>query len=286
MGDMFEVLEARDLAPDVRYLRVLAPKIAKRRQPGQFVIVRASSEGERIPLTIADADPAEGWIALICQAVGKTTHQLNMADAGDRIQDVAGPLGMPSRIEEFGNVVAIGGGVGTAIAYPTAAALKQAGNRVVAIIGGRSREYVILEDEMRAAVDEVYPTTDDGSYGYHGFVTGKLADLITSPPPIDLVLAIGPIPMMKAVADLTRSHAIETVVSLNPIMVDGTGMCGGCRVEIDGETKFACVDGPEFDAHQVDFDLLTRRNLAYRDFEKRRMEEWDAGRHDPAEVPA
>ncbi|MGZ5384623.1 MAG: sulfide/dihydroorotate dehydrogenase-like FAD/NAD-binding protein [Acidimicrobiia bacterium] len=283
---MFDVLVAKNLAPDVRYLRVKAPKIAKRRQPGQFVIVRPSSEGERIPLTIADADPVEGWIGLICQGVGKTTHQLNTAVAGDRIPDVAGPLGMPSRIELYGNVIAIGGGVGTAIAYPTAAALKQAGNRVVAIIGGRSREYVILEDEMRAAVDEVYPTTDDGSYGYHGFVTGKLADLITSGPPIDLVLAIGPIPMMKAVADLTRPHAIETVVSLNPIMVDGTGMCGGCRVEIGGKTKFACVDGPEFDAHLVDFDLLARRNLAYRDFEQRRLAEWDATRDDRGGVPA
>lgn len=283
---MFDVLVSKNLAPDVRYLRVKAPKIAKRRQPGQFVIVRPSSAGERIPLTIANADPVEGWIGLICQGVGKTTHQLNTAVAGDRIPDVAGPLGMPSRIELYGNVIAIGGGVGTAIAYPTAAALKQAGNRVVAIIGGRSREYVILEDEMRAAVDEVYPTTDDGSYGYHGFVTGKLADLITSGPPIDLVLAIGPIPMMKAVADLTRPHAIETVVSLNPIMVDGTGMCGGCRVEIGGKTKFACVDGPEFDAHLVDFDLLARRNLAYRDFEQRRLAEWNAIPDDREGVPA
>ncbi len=273
---MFEVLEARNLAPDIRYLRVQAPKIALRRKPGQFVIVRATSNGERIPLTIADADPGEGWIALICQGVGKTTRQLNTAVEGDHIPDVAGPLGMPSRIENYGNVVAIGGGVGTAIAYPTAAALKQAGNRVVAIIGGRSREYVILEEEMRAVVDEVFPTTDDGSYGYHGFVTGKLADLIDSGPPINLVLAIGPIPMMKAVADLTRPHQIETVVSLNPIMVDGTGMCGGCRVEVAGEMKFACVDGPEFDAHLVDFELLNRRNRAYRAFEERSLEEWNA----------
>ena len=282
----FEVLEARDLAPDVRYLKIRAPKIARRRKAGQFVIVRASSEGERIPLTIADADPDNGWIALICQGVGKTTHQLNAAVAGDRIPDVAGPLGMPSAIRMYGNVVAIGGGVGTAIAYPTAAALKQAGNRVVAIIGGRTRDYVILESEMRGVVDDVYPTTDDGSYGYHGLVTGRLAELIESGPPIDLVLAIGPIPMMKAVADLTRPHRIETVVSLNPIMVDGTGMCGGCRVEVGGETRFACVDGPEFDAHLVDFDLLTRRNRAYRDFEQRRLEAWVENRPDRTEVPA
>jgi ferredoxin--NADP+ reductase len=274
---MFEVLEATDLAPDVRYLKIRAPKVAKRRKPGQFVIVRAWEEGERIPLTIADADPEEGWIALICQGIGKTTRQLNTATAGDHIPDLAGPLGMPSRIEHFGNVVVIGGGVGTAIAYPTATALHQAGNRVVAIIGGRSREFVILEEEMRAVTDEVYPTTDDGSYGYHGFVTGKLDELIVSGPPIDLVLAIGPIPMMKAVAELTRPYEIETIVSLNPIMVDGTGMCGGCRVEVGGEMKFACVDGPEFDAHLVDFDLLTRRNLAYREFEQNSLAEWDAG---------
>jgi ferredoxin--NADP+ reductase len=273
---MFEVLEATDLAPDVRYLKIRAPKVAKRRKPGQFVIVRAWEEGERIPLTIADADPEEGWIALICQGIGKTTRQLNTATAGDHIPDLAGPLGMPSRIEHFGNVVVIGGGVGTAIAYPTATALHRAGNRVVAIIGGRSREFVILEEEMRAVTDEVYPTTDDGSYGYHGFVTGKLEELIVSEPPIDLVLAIGPIPMMKAVAELTRPHEIETIVSLNPIMVDGTGMCGGCRVEVGGEMKFACVDGPEFDAHSVDFDLLTRRNLAYREFEQHSLAEWDA----------
>lgn len=283
---MFEVLEAKNLAPDVRYLRIRAPKIALRRKPGQFVIVRATPTGERIPLTIADADGTEGWIALICQGIGKTTLQLNTAVAGDYLPDVAGPLGMPSEIKLYGNVVAIGGGVGTAIAYPTAAALQEAGNRVVAIIGGRSREYVILEEEMRAVSDEVYPTTDDGSYGFHGFVTGQLDELITSGPPIDLVLAIGPIPMMKAVADLTRPLGIETVVSLNPIMVDGTGMCGGCRVEVGGETKFACVDGPEFDAHLVDFELLNRRNQAYRAFEQRSLEEWNAAHGEVAEVSA
>ena len=220
----------------------------------------------------------------ICGSVKCFIAELNTLVTGDHVPDVAGPLGMPSQVEEYGNVVVIGGGVGTAIAYPTAAALQRAGNRVVAIIGGRSREYIILEDEMRAVVDKVYPTTDDGSYGYHGFVTDKLADLITSGPSIGLVLAIGPIPMMKAVAELTKPHAIETVVSLNPIMVDGTGMCGGCRVQVGGVTKFACVDGPEFDAHQVDFDLLTRRNLAYRDFEQRRLKEWDDAHHDPAGI--
>jgi ferredoxin--NADP+ reductase len=276
LEQMLEVLEAKDLAPDVRYLKIRSPKVAKRRKAGQFVIVRADPNGERIPLTIADADPEKGWIALICQGIGKTTRQLNTAVAGDRIPDLAGPLGMPSRIEHFGNVVVIGGGVGTAIAYPTAVALHEAGNRVAAIIGGRSRPYVILEDEMRKVADEVYPTTDDGSYGYHGFVTGKLEELISSGPSIDHLLAIGPIPMMRAVAELTRPHEIETIVSLNPIMVDGTGMCGGCRVEVGGEMKFACVDGPEFDAHQVNFELLARRNRTYVEYERRSLEQWEA----------
>jgi len=192
---------------------------------------------------------------------------LNLLEAGDTVADLAGPLGMPSEIERFGTAVVIGGGVGTAIAYPTAVALAEAGNEVIAIIGGRSREYVILESEMAAVCAEVFPTTDDGSYGYHGFVTAKLADLIAEGRQIDYVMAIGPVPMMQAVAEVTRPHGIKTVVSLNPIMVDGTGMCGGCRVHVGGETKFACVDGPEFDAHLVDFDLLQRRNTAYAAFE-------------------
>lgn len=266
------VLESRELAPDIRYVRLQAPKIARKRLPGQFVIVRVGENGERIPLTIADSHAEEGWIALIVQAVGNTTRQLNELREGDRVQDLAGPLGAPSEIERYGTVVSIGGGVGTAIAYPTARALKDAGNHVISIIGGRSSSFVLLEDEMQAVCDEVYPTTDDGSYGYHGFVTDKLSDLIANGRQIDFVLAIGPIPMMQAVADVTRSHGIKTVVSLNPIMVDGTGMCGGCRVVVDGETKFACVDGPEFDAHDVDFGLLQLRNRAYLDIEQRLSE--------------
>ncbi len=270
---MFRILEARDLAPEVRRLRIEAPKIARRCKPGQFVIVRVTPDGERIPLTISDWSAEEGWIALIVQGVGKTTKTINRLVAGDALPDVAGPLGMPSHIENFGTAVSIGGGVGTAIAYPTARGLKEAGNHVISIIGGRSRPYVLLEEEMRAVCDEVYPTTDDGSYGYHGFVTARLTDLIEEGRRIDLVLAIGPIPMMKAVADVTRPHQIKTVVSLNPIMVDGTGMCGGCRVVVGKHTRFACVDGPEFDAHQVDFDLLARRNRAYLGFEKLRNAE-------------
>lgn len=270
---MFQILAARDIAPDVRYFRILAPKIARRRQAGQFVIVRVSPDGERIPLTIADSDPDAGWIAVIVQGVGKTTKLLNSLGAGDGILDVAGPLGKPSHVERFGTAVSIGGGVGTAIAYPTAVALKQAGNHVISIIGGRTRELVILEEEMRAVCDEVYPTTDDGSYGFHGLVTDKLQELIDAGRTIDFVLAIGPIPMMRAVANVTRPHRVHTVVSLNPIMVDGTGMCGGCRVSVGNETKFACVDGPEFDAHLVDFELLARRNRAYVGFEREKLAE-------------
>ncbi|HDK46197.1 MAG TPA: sulfide/dihydroorotate dehydrogenase-like FAD/NAD-binding protein, partial [Actinobacteria bacterium] len=237
-------------------------------------IIRLDEYGERIPLTISDADVTEGWISLIVQAVGKTTMALNLLEAGDSITDVAGPLGVPAHIENFGTAVSIGGGVGTAIAYPTAVALKEAGNHVISIIGGRSREYVILEKELREACDEVYPTTDDGSYGFHGFVTEKLQELIDTGRRIDHVLAIGPIPMMKAVANVTRPYGIKTVVSLNPIMVDGTGMCGGCRVGVGGETKFACVDGPEFDAHEVDFELLTLRNRTYLEFERQKLTEF------------
>jgi len=270
---MFPILEARYLAPDVKLFRIRAPKIAQKRKAGQFVIVRAMPEGERIPLTIADSDADEGWITLIVQGIGRTTKFLNTLGEGDSVVDVAGPLGMPSHIENFGTAVSIGGGVGTAIAYPTAVALKKAGNHVISIIGGRTKEYVILEDQMKEVCDEVYPTTDDGSYGSHGFVTQQLQALIDEGRQIDFVLAIGQIPMMKAVAEVTRPYGIRTVVSLNPIMVDGTGMCGGCRVQVGGENMFACVDGPEFDAHGVDFDQLARRNRAYEKFEKRKTEE-------------
>jgi ferredoxin--NADP+ reductase len=270
---MYAILEARFLAPDVKFFRIQAPKIARKRKAGQFVIVRTMPEGERIPLTIADSDPEEGWITLIVQGIGRTTKFMNTLETGDSIVDVAGPLGMASHIENFGTAVSIGGGVGTAIAFPTAVALKEAGNHVISIIGGRTKDYVILEKELSAVCDEVYPTTDDGSYGFHGFVTQQLQALIDDGKKIDFVLAIGPVPMMKAVAEVTRPYGIKTVVSLNPIMVDGTGMCGGCRVEVDGNSLFACVDGPEFDAHGVDFDQLVRRNRAYERFETKRVEE-------------
>jgi ferredoxin--NADP+ reductase len=268
---MATILESRPLAPAVRYLRVEAPKIARRYRPGQFVIVRAMPDGERIPLTISDA--GDGWIALVVQAVGRTTGVLNLLEAGDELEDLVGPLGTPSEIEDFGTVVVIGGGVGTAIAYPTARALARAGNHVTGIIGGRTRARVILEAEMRAAVADVFVTTDDGSLGTAGFVTDVLRPMVTSSHPPDRVVAIGPIPMMRAVAEVTRSAAIPTIVSLNPIMIDGTGMCGGCRVRVGGQTKFACVDGPEFDGHLVDFGVLARRNRAYVEFEQVRKDD-------------
>jgi ferredoxin--NADP+ reductase len=265
---LFNIINSKFIAPNIKRFVIEAPKIALKRKAGQFVIVRIKEGGERIPLTIADSDITSGTITIIVQGIGKTTMELNTLNSGDKIMDVVGPLGKPSHIEKFGTAISIGGGVGTAIAYPTAVALKQAGNHTISIIGGKTKEYVILENEMRGVCDEVYPTTDDGSYGYHGFVTDKLNDLIKSNKKIDFVLAIGPIPMMKAVAEVTRPYGIKTVVSLNPVMVDGTGMCGGCRATVDNKTVFVCVDGPEFDAHLVDFDTLTRRNSAYRQMEK------------------
>lgn len=280
---MNRILEARSLAPEVRYFRIDAPKIARKRRAGQFVILRVTDRSERIPLTIADANPEEGWIAIIVQGVGRTTRILNLLEAGDAIHDLAGPLGMPTEIRDYGTVVVVGGGVGTAIAYPAAVALADAGNDVIAIIGGRSSEYVILEAEMEAVCTEVHPTTDDGSHGYHGFVTDKLTEMIDAGQRIDHVLAVGPVPMMRAVAEVTRPYGIDTVASLNPIMVDGTGMCGGCRVSVGGETRFACVDGPEFDAHLVDFDVLQRRIGTYGAFEYYRNEEFSE-EHCRAEV--
>lgn len=271
---MFPIVAADLLSPDVKRFVIQAPRIAKTRKAGQFVIVRLNEQGERVPLTIADSDLNAGTITIIVQGIGKTTRMLNALGAGDSILDVAGPLGMPSHVEKFGTVVVIGGGVGTAIAYPTAVAMKQAGNRVISILGGRTKELVILQDEVRAVSDEVHAMTDDGSLGEKGLVTDKLRQLIEAGVAIDLVLAIGPIPMMRAVAETTRAKAIKTIVSLNPIMVDGTGMCGGCRVIVGGKSQFACVDGPEFDAHQVDFQILAQRNAMYRSIEQEQLARW------------
>jgi ferredoxin--NADP+ reductase len=264
---MFRIVTAGVLGPGVKQFEIEAPRIARKQRAGQFVIIRLHEAGERIPLTIKGSDPARGTIQLVVQAVGKTTSLLNEMDADDFILDVVGPLGKPSEVERYGTVVVIGGGVGTAIALPTARAMRDAGNHVISILGARTKELLILEDEVRAVSDEVFVTTDDGSYGEKGLVTDKLRELIARQP-VNFVLAIGPVPMMRAVAEVTREPRIKTVVSLNSIMVDGTGMCGGCRVVIDGKSQFACVDGPEFDAHGVDFQVLTQRNAMYREQEQ------------------
>lgn len=273
---MFRILDTRQLASDVKWFKIHAPLVAKHRQPGQFVIIRVTENGERVPLTMADADPQAGTIELIVKAVGKTTMMLCRKNAGDTILDVMGPLGMPTHIERVGHAVLVGGGVGTAVIYPLAKALKQVGCYVSSITGGRTRELVVLEEELKKVSDVVYATTDDGSYGFKGTVADKLAELLKDKSrPIGTVYCAGPVPMMKAIAELTRPHRIPTIVSLNPIMVDGTGMCGGCRVTVGGKTKFACVDGPEFDGHEVDYAELADRLTAYRPQERQALERWE-----------
>ena len=271
---MFKIKQAQFIAPGIKRFTLVAPRIARAYQPGQFIILRLHDHGERIPLTIERVDREAGTINLVVQSIGKTTNLLNRLEAGDSILDVVGPLGKPSHIAKYGTVVVMGGGVGTAMAYPTTAALKQAQNKVISIVGARSKELMILEEEMRGVSDTLMITTDDGTYGDKGFVTDKLKQLINNGVKIDLVLAVGPIPMMRAVSEVTRKENIPTVVSLNSIMVDGTGMCGGCRVLVDGKSEFACVDGPEFDAHRVDFDILVKRNNMYREKEKKSLEDF------------
>jgi ferredoxin--NADP+ reductase len=264
---MHRILQSQSLAPTIRRLVVDAPLVARKRQAGHFVIVRYDEGGERIPLTIVDACPERGTITLIVQAVGKTTKQLVALEAGDAIADVLGPLGNPTPLGLFGDVACVGGGVGVAELLPIARALRAAGNRVHAVLGARCRELVILEREMAVCSESLIVMTDDGSHGRKGLVTDGVRDLMARRS-LAAVYAIGPLPMMKAVAAVTRPAGIHTVASLNAIMVDGTGMCGGCRVSVGGAMKFACVDGPEFDAHTVDFDELMRRNRTYVDFER------------------
>jgi len=265
---MNTILEAVDVAPQVRRIRVDAPRVAGHHRAGQFVILRVTPDGERIPLTIADSHRDDGSITLYVQAVGRTTRLLNRLEAGDHINDIAGPLGKPTEIRDYGAAIVIGGGLGIAIAYPVALALVRAGNTVDAILGARDATHLFLEDELREAGIATHPCTDDGSLGRHGFVTDELAAMLDTGHRPDIVFAAGPIVMMRAVAEVTRPFEISTVASLNPIMVDGTGMCGGCRVVVDGRTRFACVHGPEFDAHAVDFEILEQRNRAYRSFEQ------------------
>jgi ferredoxin/flavodoxin---NADP+ reductase len=266
---MFKIVAKRELGPDVFELTVQAPRIAKARKAGQFVIVRTDDKAERVPLTIADVDRKAGTIRLIVQRVGVSTRMLGGLEPGDSIRDMAGPLGQPTEIEKFGHAVVVGGGVGTAVVYPQAVALKEAGNYVTAVIGARTKDLLLLEEPLRAVADEVVVCTDDGSYGRKGFVTQALADLVArTDRPVNAVFAAGPVVMMKAVANVTRAAGIKTVVSLNPIMVDGTGMCGGCRVTVGGQMRFACVDGPEFDGHKVDYDELSDRLSTYRPQER------------------
>jgi len=252
-----------DLSHDVYWIDVDAPYVARKAQPGQFVITRVGGMGERIPLTIADSDPDAGTITLVFQEVGKSTMVMGGLNQGDKLDDVVGPLGLPSHIEKLGLVVCVGGGIGIAPVHPIARGFKEAGSKVISILGARSKDLLIMENEMIKASSEVKVCTDDGSYGQQGFVTNVLEDLIKEGSPIDVVVAIGPVPMMAAVSKLTKPYGIKTMVSLNPIMVDGTGMCGACRVTVGGEVKFACVDGPDFDGHQVDFAELRLRQRMY-----------------------
>ncbi|MBN2401336.1 MAG: sulfide/dihydroorotate dehydrogenase-like FAD/NAD-binding protein [Spirochaetes bacterium] len=265
---MAKIVKRKDLAAEVVLMELEAPEIAKKRKPGQFIILRVNEQGERIPLTIADSDPDAGTITIIFQVVGKTTMQLRDLHEGDKIADLAGPLGTATHIKNFGTAVAIGGGVGTAVIYPIAKGLKEAGNNLISIIGARTKNLLILTDEMEKISNRLIVATDDGSFGVNGFVTDVLKQIIDEGIKPDIIYAIGPLPMMKAVANATRPLGIKTIVSLNPIMIDGTGMCGGCRVTVNNQTKFACVDGPEFDAHQVDFDNLGQRLKVYNHQEK------------------
>ncbi len=269
---MYDIVSAEFIAPDVKMFRIMAPPIANKHAAGQFVILRVHDNGERIPLTIADSDPQNGHITLIVQGIGRTTKDLNRLEQGDSIPDIVGPLGMPTHIENWGSVAIVSGGVGTAEALPLARAMKAAGNDVLSIIGARTKDLVIAEDLMRGICDNVIITTDDGSYGIKGLVTTPLEASLKGDTPPGMILAIGPIPMMAAISELTRPYGIKTMVSLNTIMIDGTGMCGGCRATVDGETVFVCVDGPEFDGHKVDFEVLKQRGRMYHEQEKQSLD--------------
>lgn len=265
---MPKIVKKENIAKDVVRMTIEAPDIARKRKPGQFIMLRVNEEGERIPLTIADSDSGAGTITIIFQIVGKTTMLLGDVPEGGEILDLVGPLGKATHIEKFGTTCAIGGGAGTAVIYPIAKALKEAGNNLISIVGSRNKDLLILTDEMSMFSDKMLIATDDGSAGIHGFVTDVLQKEIDSGTKIDLVVAIGPLPMMKAISNLTKKYNIKTVVSLNSIMVDGTGMCGSCRVNVDGKNQLACVDGPEFDGHLVDFDGLGKRLRVYVDKEQ------------------
>ena len=271
------IVSKRSLGPDVTMYRVSAPDIARRRKPGQFVMVRISDLGERIPLTVADADPEAGTVSLVVQSVGKSTRQMAMLEEGSVLHDIAGPLGTPTHIERFGTVICCGGGIGTAPLHPITQALHEAGNRVLTVLCARTAGLLVMVEEMEEVSDEVLVMTDDGSRGTKGLATDGIRIIAGREPAVDHAFAIGPPVMMKFASAVTRELGIPTTVSLNPIMIDGTGMCGCCRVTVGGRTRFACVDGPEFDGHQVDFDELIRRLSAYRDQERSAMEHFEGG---------
>jgi ferredoxin--NADP+ reductase len=270
---MYEILRKKELNPTVVLMEVYAPMTARKAQPGQFIILRVDEQGERIPLTIADFDREKGTVTIIFQIVGATTEKLSKLNEGDRLCDFVGPLGVASHTDGLKKVAVIGGGVGCAIAYPIAKKLHAQGAEVHSVVGFRNKELVILEDEFKKSSTKLFVMTDDGSYGEKGLVTNKLKELIESGEKYDEVIAIGPLVMMKFVSLLTKEYNIKTVVSMNPIMIDGTGMCGGCRLTVGGKTKFACVDGPDFDGHEVDFDEAIERSNMYKDFEHKRHEE-------------
>jgi ferredoxin--NADP+ reductase len=265
---VYRIIQKEVLAPTITKYIIEAPYVARKRKAGNFVIIRVEETGERIPLTLVDSNIKGGTVTLIVQAIGKTTKALALKNTGEYILDLMGPLGNPTPIETGKTIACIGGGVGTAELYPIAKALKEAGNTIYTIIGARSKELVILEKEMSQTSHGLYITTDDGSYKRKGFVTDQLKELLDSNLGINMVYAIGPLPMMKAVSNLTKPYHVRTLVSLNAVMVDGTGMCGGCRVSINGQMKFACVDGPEFEGHEVDFDEMLLRNRSYTEMEK------------------
>ena len=262
-ANMYEIVKAEKLTPDVTRLEIAAPNIAKKAMAGQFVMLTVDEHGERIPLTMADFSAEKGTITIVALEIGKTTKKLGTLKAGDSLFSLVGPLGMPTELKNYGTVVCVGGGIGLALMYPVVRSLKKAGNRMISIIGAKNKDLLIYEDEIEKVSDELYVCTDDGSKGHHGFVSDVLKRLVDEKRKIDEVYAVGPIIMMKVIANLTRPYNIHTVVSLNPIMVDGTGMCGSCRVIVDGKTKIGCVDGPEFDGHKVDFENLTARNRRY-----------------------
>ncbi|HDN84262.1 MAG TPA: sulfide/dihydroorotate dehydrogenase-like FAD/NAD-binding protein [Candidatus Aerophobetes bacterium] len=265
----FAILEKRTLASRIVLFRIKAPLIARKCQPGQFVILRLNEKGERIPLTISEYNREEGTITIVVQDAGRTTHELSLMEKGETIEDILGPLGRPTDIKKVGTVVGVGGGVGVALLYPEIKAYKEVGNRVISLIGAQNKDLLFFQDKIEAVSDKVIYSTDDGSFGYHGFVTELLKEILEKgEEKISEVIAIGPIPMMRVVAEITRPYKVKTIVSLNPIMVDGTGMCGSCRVKVGGQTKFACVDGPEFDAHLVDFDGLMKRQKRFLEEEK------------------